>query len=366
MGGEVELNFFDVQRGSQYGPSADVDFSRNTGGFSAGYNNGTLELQTFDHHYTETTDPIDASYFANSYAVVIVERDPVDPAAPVFWERTLAASGAVNGNKLKLSAALSAPAWDPTKKYRVIFNKYSVSTAIQKDNAFQADDADERVEDVDEPYHYCSTPEPGDWTRNVTADPAEFIANLSFGDGKSHDVGHEAALLRSINALYDYKTAHQYSILWTEVNSNPGTNTWESRYLGLLYFGQEELSLAVYRYVTLAPFLAFDNSNTGGATFGDVRITICRDLPPGTFGATWSTVMTPTFAENYSQNSWTTSSTTYATGTPATFAVNVKDLTWGLAFVIIECRNAFCRGLAKGIEGPRTSRINFGPFDLSP
>jgi hypothetical protein len=50
----------------------------------------------------------------------------------------------------------------------------------------------------------------------------------------------------------------------------------------------------------------------------------------------------------------TTTSTTWATTTDLTVSIDVKDLEWGTAWLIIELSGAAeCRGVAKCIEGPR-------------
>jgi hypothetical protein len=346
MTGEIEVNFFDVNRGGAYGPSADVDDTAGSGGFTAGYNNATRELQTYDHRYSESSESIDAANFAAGYTCVIVERDPADPASPVYWERTVES---VSGNKIKFTVALAAPAFDTTKKYRVIFNKYSLATGVQRDCAFQADDADELVEDLEAPYLFCSTPEPLDYTQNA-GEAGEFTANLSFGDGKSLDVGHEVGMLRLINAMQDYKTAHQSPSMWTEQPSYSGTSGFQSAWFGIIYLGQLRLSNVFTRHLTVAPWLALDNS--AGAVTGSVRVTISRDLPKAAIGSPTSTGL-PSWSEAYVQATFTTTTTTWAQATPQLMQVNVKELTWGTAFLTLEINNAMTRGLSLCIESPR-------------
>jgi hypothetical protein len=55
----------------------------------------------------------------------------------------------------------------------------------------------------------------------------------------------------------------------------------------------------------------------------------------------------------YQQNEWSTSSTTYATGISVDFTLNLKDQYFGVVWVSVEVKNAFCRGLAQFIEGKR-------------
>jgi hypothetical protein len=343
--GHIEVNFFDQTPGSAYGPSADIDETESSGGFSAGYNNGTLTIRCKAHSYTESTEAVDAAQFEAPFEAIIVEKDPPNPAAPLNWAATIVSR---SGNDLVIDAALGG--WDPAKQYRVLFNSYSVGTAIQRDNAYQADDVDEMVEDIEVPYRWCATPEEETWSYNTTQ-PTEFLPDLSFGDGRSLDVGHETALDNAINNLIDHKTAHHAMFMWTELpTAGSGLNQWRSLFFGRIYLGQEMLGNSVYRYMTLAPWFWLDNS--AGATSADVRVTISRDMPTHPIGVS-SSDDGLSFSEFYSQATWSTSSTTPAMGAEQTLEVRVKDIFWGMAYILVEKRNAFCRGLIKAREGER-------------
>lgn len=353
MGGEGEVNFFDVNRGSAYGPAADVDETQSAGGFSAGYSSATRELWTKDHAYSETGEAIDAAAFAPPFNCIIVEKDASNSAAPLSWQRTVES---VSGNKIKFTVALSAPAWDPAKQYRIIFDKYSLATAVQRDNAFFADDADEMVEDVEVPYHWCATNEESDWTYN-TAEPTEHAPQLSHGDGRSVDVGHEKALIVSVNNFHDHKSAHHPMYMWSEqplAVGSAGPTDWRTRYFGPVYLGLDAPTNAVFRYLTVAPWLWLDNF--GGNASGQVRVTLSRDLPRSALGVVAS-FTSPVWDGFYSQATWTTVSTTPAIGIEQQLEVRVKDLFWGLGYITIETNGAFCRGLIKGREGARVLPI---------
>jgi hypothetical protein len=167
-GGEVDLFFLDTHRGDLYGPTAQVDDTQ----ANAGYTDVTKTLvcyaQKFSHNVTFTVrwgthvrsydiaEPADASNFAIGDKVLIIEIDPANPAAPDYWERTIAS---VSGNSIVLTSTLSAPAWSASKKYRVMFQKYSQVQASQLDYVFQADSADKMVENVEVPWHYSTTEE---------------------------------------------------------------------------------------------------------------------------------------------------------------------------------------------------------------
>jgi hypothetical protein len=347
MVGEVDLNFFDVDRGGQYGPCAQVDETVSAGGFSAGYNNATRELQTYDHKHSETTEALDAASFAAGYAALIVEIDPADAANPLYWQREVES---VSGNKIKFTVALSAPAWDATKKYRVIFDEYTAGTVLQRDHAFQADSADELVQDVEAAFHFTSTPEPENWSYNGAVEPVEFTPEISHGDGRSLDVGHERAQIVLLNNLIDYKTAHQSPHLHAET-ATQAQGQWRTIFIRPIHLGLDHLSNAVFRYLTMAPFFRLDNTGGSGATTGYVRVTLSRQRPTSTIGASWLT-STMAFGEAFHQYTWATTTATWATGGDADFPVIVKD-SMGFAYITIEVFDAFCRGLAKCKEGPR-------------
>jgi hypothetical protein len=206
------------------------------------------------------------------------------------------------------------------------------------------------VESVEVPYHWCITPEEDGYTLN-TNENTEFMPDLAADDGKSLDVGHEKAIVVAANNLYDHKTAHHPIFMWTEYPILSSPDTWLTRYFGRIYLGQEQLSNAVFRYLTVAPWLWLDNMF--GSTSGQVRVTISRDVPTNSIGGSGNTFDSPAFQQFYSQATWTTTSTTPAMGTPETLEVRIKDLFWGMAFVTVEIYNAQCRGLIQCREGQR-------------
>lgn len=362
--GDITCNFLDTQRGRSYAPSADIDETQNSGGFSAGYNSATLTVRCYDKHYSHTlwlitkrglryvTEAADASNFVAGDKILIIERDPVDPANPLYWERTVASQ---SGNDLALTVALNAPAWDSAKRYRIVPQKYSQVQTSQRDVAYQAD-SDEWVEDIEIPWHFSATDENTDFYENSTA-PAEFVPDLSYGDGRPWDVGHDAAIAKTANALIDYKTAHQAPALWTSVRASvfAGTDpTWVTLFFGPMFVGSDIPSSTVTRSLTVAPFF---RSNTAGNT-AKVRVTIMERPPtmsinPGFLPG--ECFKNSVINSRYSRTAvWTTTSTTWQTGTDKTLSLSVKDLNYGFIWVLVEGTGYVeCRGLAKCIEGSR-------------
>lgn len=364
MNGEVELMFFDAHRGELYSPSADVDDTYSLGGYSAGYLAAGPTLRCKQRSYSHAitiptkhgnlsvTEDVDASHFDAGHKIVIVERDPADPASPTYWDRTIAS---VSGDDITLTVALSSPAWDATKKYRIISAPYTTATLNQQDDCYQADDADVLVQDSVAPYHFSVTDGGGlGFNANSSVSKAELLPNLSYGDGKPLDVGHDKALANTLNILYDYKTAIQNPFLWAELttDSTTGGSNYYVVWAGMVFLGFTHYGSSMTRSVTLAPF--FRSSN--GAS-GSIRATLSRGCPMPGPGAEWGLSSPPRYPDAFSQAEWTTTSTSYAVGSDATLSCAAKDLHSGMAWLIIEKKgSAQMRGFAKFIQGPRVVR----------
>jgi hypothetical protein len=169
MNGEVGLMFLDVHRAGIFSPCADIDETYSSGGYSAGYlaAGPTLRVKehAYSHSFTFTTkrgvsftfeEDDDATHFEAGDKIVIVEKDPANPASPTTWSRTVLS---VSGNDITLTATLSAPAWDATKQYRIISADYTTAQTSQKDDCYQADESDYLILDEEAPYHFAITDE---------------------------------------------------------------------------------------------------------------------------------------------------------------------------------------------------------------
>lgn len=355
VSGEVELFFLDTQRGSQYAPSAEVDDTQTNAGYNAATSTITCYAQKYSHSVTYPVKGVnvtydesaDASNFRAGDEVVLVEIDPDDPAAPVTWTRTI---DSVNGNDITFTAALSSPAWDSSKLYRLIYAPYTSCQATQLDLAFQADDADEMVQDEEVAYHYSTSDEARTYNRNDGTEPAEFIPALAYGDGKPQDVAMDRALAATLNGYIDYKSAHQAPCLASGQQLFGVFAEWRISYIGPISTGTEHLSTAITRKLIVAPRF----HSTDGTEIS-VRVTLSRSLPVAAPGGTSSSSEGARFVDHYSQATWTTTSTTQALGDDAELSLGVKDLHFGIAFLTIEVNSskARCPGLGKCIEGPR-------------
>lgn len=368
--GEIEIFFLDTQRGGTYSPGAEVDHEINLGGFSAGYRaaDKTLRLRKNAYSFIQSIDtrrgPVsyvrerDASWFEGGYEIVVCERDPANPASPTTWTDTIAS---VSGDDLVLTTGLAG--WDATKQYRVFFAPYADCTAGQQDYVFQADEADEKIVDTEQADQFSATNVETTFVATSTADKAEFVAELTYGDGKPLDVGSDAALGHTVNAFIDYASGHQQPILVKEGNgAQAGTVgaggmdvVATTLFVIPIHFGFDHLTTSVTRDVTVA--LWYRASGLGTA---EVRATLSRTLPTskpcadGDFTAGY--FGSPVYpAESSQSETWSTTSTTWQQTSDVTLSIAVKDLSWGMAYLIIEgSGDTQCRGVAKLVEGPRS------------
>ena len=362
MGGEVELFFLDVTRGGRYAPTANVDHEATYGGFNYGYKSSTSTLRCRPHDYSHVltvvkrgspvtiAEGLDAAWFVAGDKIRIIERDPADPASPTTWDRTI---DSVSGSDITLTAALSSPAWDATKKYRMTYQPYASCQSTQLDYAFQADDADEQIQDVEPPYRFSAEAEWHDFVAFGTGDKAEIVATNTHGDGVAMDAGTDRALATTINNFIDYKSAHQAPCLWSEYTETTNTYPYFTPiYMGPVYIGNDSLTATVTRDLTVSVWM---RSSAGAAAY--IRVTLSRIPPADAPAVAVGVDSAVAFTDHFSSAEWNTTSTTWAASTDATLSIAVKDLFFGYAWLTIEKKGeGQSRGLAKCIEGPRVTR----------
>jgi hypothetical protein len=362
MYGEIELMFLDLQRGKNYAPAAEVDESQTNAGYNAAAKRLICYAHAFSHDLTglglrrggttSDTEDVDASYYPALSEVLIVEIDPDDPAAPVMWERVVESQ---SGNNIILTVALSAPAWDATKKYLVVPRKYSQVVAAQQEVAYQADDDDFMVEDEVPPWDFSQGGKGMSFTDITGGELARRVPNVAFGDGRPYDPGHDHSFAFTLNAWHDAKSAHHSPFL-VGPNMIAGTvasTDWELMFIRPVFLGTEHLTANIRRELIVAPEFA---SSTGASV--SVRVSIGRTMPtesPGTLTGTGTGYINPSFASEHSTSTvWTTSSTTEQIGAEAALEINCKDLHFGYVYLIVEVLgDALVRGLSKCKEGPR-------------
>lgn len=337
--------------------------------FDSGYDDATATLRTVYHAYSSdmvvpfrrfgsvtVPFPGDGSYLEDGDEVLIIERDPDDPATALKWTRTLDGDPVLFDGKynVALTAALSSPAFDNTKRYRIVPAKWSEVQTSQKEAAFQADSTDLLIEDDELAFHFASSSEPYGFYNMGGA--AELLPDEASGDGRPWDVGHDAALIRTLNAFIDYKSAHQ-APCYDEDTRGQGvdifeTDVWVAVMAGPIFLGLDHIPGSFTKSLTIAPFM---RSNDGSDA--TVRVTLSRDIPslaPSAVDGAGALYFHSRFGQHFSQQEWTTTSTSWSIGSDKTLDISVKDLQWGVAWLTIETKDAAqCRGLARCYEGPR-------------
>jgi len=341
-GGEVDLFLLAQNRIAAYVPCAQVDDTAGAGGFSAGYNAGTKTLRCYDHKHSETSEAVDASHFAAGYKVRIVEIDPATAGSPLTWDREVAS---VSSSDIMLTVALSSPAWDATKHYRIIFDDYGDAVTAQQSKCFQADDADYRIANLRNPFTYGVGGGAAPFTYGQAADPIALPPTLSYGDGAPFDVGHQVDLMRLLNNLLDYKCARISPVLHsTELSGAAVTGTWLLCDLCPIQLTEELLTASYRRFLYVAPHM-----KSSDGTSASVRVSLCRDYPGQ------DTLNDIDRGAIYGEVTFTTSSTAYAT--PSAQAINIRNLkgSGGVAWLLVELTaKARSWGLAFCQEGNRS------------
>lgn len=347
MSGEVDILFVDQHRYGVFAPAAEIDNTYNDLGFTAGYKAATFEIVLVPHAYSETTEATDASYFKQGDRIAITVLDPNVPSLTgVAWSRNVIS---VTGNVLALDQALPGFSTNGLTQYRVTYDHFSQCHGLQVAKVFQAATATGRIERLGAAFEYASTPEQADPTDNGVADPAEFIAASSYADGAPLDVGSERALIRSLNALVDYKAARCSPAIFYNGFSGGFTN-FIVLSISRLYFGTEQLSNSVLRYLTVSPLIY----NTNAFNTLSVRITLARSLPAAVIGTTMAPVTSipVQFNDVCDQATWDVAPLATVYAAPAKILNINKDIN-GYAYLVVETTGAVFAGLAQCQESRR-------------
>jgi hypothetical protein len=355
MHGELEIMFRDVDRHGLLVPAAMVDDTAANAGWDAA--NGFITL--YAHKFSESGENADVTWFPDGSIVRVIEIDPADPTNPLVWSGQQVAL--VGGNVLELSPGLGiGPAWDNTKKYRVIYDHYASCIAAQQARfAFFADDTDARVEDLRVPYEYAINShlgggayqiDPVQWppqapTANVPDDDVELPPDNAAVDGAGVDVGTNIALNRLINSLMDYKTTRSAPWLQsTEMSGAAATGTYKCVEIRCINLGEDNYLLKPTRKYYVAPF--FKSSDGTTAT---CRVSLCKSYPQQT-----SPNADVDRGFVYGEATFSTTSATYTTPSAVGIPLgNIKGM-FGRAYLVIELTvKARCMGLGYAQEGPR-------------
>lgn len=310
-----------------YVPTADVDETYSSGGFTAGYNSATKTLRCYSYRYSDDGTVIapaltDAERFVAGSKVRVFERDPDDPAAPQSWDDVVASQSVDN---ITLTTGLAG--FSSSKLYRVVFDTYNDATSSQRDNTFQADPTDNLVLDTVQAYQYASWPS-GTNTYLASMNSTigvELSPDMTADDGSGRDVGTEQAIARLLDMHIDYNSALSLPVI-DEVltNDNDVSGTWMLLQCRSLYLTSEILTGDVWREMSLSPWF-----RSVDGRLVHLRATLTRAKPGG------STVMDVDRGSIISEATWSTSSTTWDDGTRIEVDCRVKDAT-GKAWLLVE------------------------------
>jgi hypothetical protein len=337
VNGEVELLLMPLLRVGPYVPSAQLDDTST----NSGYVIATKIATCYAHKFSESGEAADASYMSVGRKIRFIELDPANPAAPSTFDDTVAAQ---SGNTVTLTTGFAA--FDNTKKYVMVWDTYGDAIANQQTFSYQADDADGMIFDARAPYQYVSGTNFSAFTANSN-DIVDLPPDITFGDAVGLDVATQVSINRLINNLIDYKTAHFEEWL-TNGEIAPvkltGSAVYELIECRPINLTGDNLLSTPKRVLTVAPFF-----RSSDGTSASVRVTLVKQ-PPGD-----NTTSDVTRGGVLAEAIFTTTTTTYATATPATLNIGaLKDLS-GNAFLLVELTlKARFRGLAQAQEGPRS------------
>lgn len=341
MSSEVEIVIFARDLIVTYAPAAEVD----------GYDAPTAALTVLDNAYSDSDFGIDIEHFNVGDMVKIIEIDPANPAAPLLWHRQI---DSISGSDIVLDSALSSPAYDGTKTYRVIWDDWGTVTSAQRLKCYQADDATGLIDaggDEQAAYEYgWQTGGARTWTEELWTSPIALYAEEAWGDGVGLDVGYEHDLIRIVNALVNTRTAPCLPTLGRNVLANSTGAAGLSKTIVAILpiaMGANDLGSQGDRYLFVAPW--YRSSSGASAT---VTISLCAHAPVGTSRGFTSDADEYFLVGPYATQTWTTTSTTWAQGTIKEFSFRNLDGN-GNGYLVIEV------DLIAETRGPSYMRAGF-------
>jgi hypothetical protein len=274
MFGEVDIAIDAVDRVFAWAPAALIDDSVFSGGFTAGYNSATNTIRCKANEYTLAADGVvDVTYFEVGDEVTVIEVDPAGGTSQT-WARAI---NSKSGNDLTLSASLTG--FDTAKKYRVVPQDYVSVGADLRDVAYQADDADARVQNTAAPYLWgeeygLEVNQPPAWSQ---LDLPERYSSSSYGNGVPLDVGFETGLVRMAINLMAFKTAPQVPCLDGQARAHGSVaGSWKLHAVVPHFVGPTTYPSGYTRKLYVAPFF-----RSGSGASVQVRVTLCKNPPTG-------------------------------------------------------------------------------------
>jgi hypothetical protein len=338
--GEIEVAIFDLDRVGRWSPGARVDETVSGGGFTAGYNSSTFTVRLKANAFSDSLEgDADIDFFHVGDKVIVQE---IDPAVATSGQAIAAEVASKSSNDLTFTAALTG--FDTAKIYIVRSDRYAVAVATQKVDAYFADQDTLLIDSTAPAFQFgADFGLPNGFTPSVsTSFPARYTVP---GDTfKPYDVGNETyAGADMANNLIDYKTAPCSPSL--DTSARAGAATKKLLYMAPIFIGRHRVAQTQMRKLYVAPLFR-------SATGASVTVTVTLSRQP-TISTSFLNVEIP---EPYSQATFSTSSTTFATPTAVGLDCSVADDD-GMAFILIEATvNAECRSLGECRVGPQEPR----------
>jgi hypothetical protein len=350
VGVEVDWGGYEVDTGDTRQPVAQVDvvvFPRDriyayapaAEFVGSGYTSGTKTIATTSHAYSESTDALDATWFAAGDKVRIVEIDPDNPAAPQTWTDTVASQ---TGANIVLTSGLASVS--SSKRYRVISDVWSVATTTQQAKTYQADDADGLIASGVDAHEYGLHLLDTSLTEVDGTTQVDLYAELAYGKGAPLDVGYEWDATTLANNLVRYRSTVSTPHLYRNVLTCTTASARQILAVEPLVLHPGELLGSMSRSLVVRPWLR----RNGGS--GSVRmwVSLCARPPVGLGLINDGTATLYGLTSPYSQQEWSTSSTTWGAGAAALLDAGVVDPATGIGYLVIEGEQYLeTRGLAE-------------------
>ena len=329
MVGTLRLLFNGDERVGSWSPTAEVDDTANAGGFTSGYNAGTLTFRTQANVYSQPDN--DAASFEVGDAIAVVQVDPADPA--VFDLFTTTVASVVGVDVQHVGPAFGG--FDPSKKYRIVSDDWGTANATQREDVYQADEASREINfsPTEMAQEYAADFRVEDVPSANSQTLPERHSDWMFGQGQpmSSSIGRSLAL--TVNNSIDYRMAINAPFLAVAdfELAVPG-DEFRTRTTRPIFFGEGRLA-SRFRRLYVAPLFRLHEAAVGSEAI--VRVYVSRFAPIGDdvnfegteFDAPWG------FAE------FSTMSLTNVRPSPVGIDVGFA-LEGGVAFLTVQLKNA--------------------------
>lgn len=321
MYGEVDLLISNLDNTTVYSPAMLMtDQGANGGGYdSAAETGGNAVLYVETHAYSDSTEDDDALSFEVNDIIDINQIDPSGGAGEQ-WTGIKILSITDHGTYYTIGIDQDLAGFTGLTRLRVTSTNYAAAVAAQQLDAYQADDADYRVENARSPYEYATGT-----TSVVTAHPSTELPErynaAQYGDGVPYSVSSLAAAGRAVNNLIDYKLATQCPmILSSEAAVTSAAYTW---IFTVPYFMGPGTSLA-------RTFAVAAGARDAAGYGGYVRVTF-SSVPPAGDATTGIAFSSP-----YDQVTFTIAGASYAIATAQNVSQIPASIYSGYGYLTVE------------------------------